>query len=134
MIVFAPILCIVALLVRLYIGSPIIFKHVRPGLHGKPFTVYKFRSMTDARDQDGNLLPDKDRLPAFGKLLRSSSMDELPELWNIMKGEMSLVGPRPLLMDYLDRYSEEQARRHNVVPGITGWAQVNGRNRDFLGR
>ena len=128
LVVFAPILITVALLVRWVLGSPILFKQIRPGLHGNPFTIYKFRSMVDAHDQEGNLLPDEERLPAFGKLLRSLSLDELPELVNVMKGEMSLVGPRPLLTVYLDRYSQEQARRHDVPPGITGWAQVNGRN------
>jgi len=128
LVVFAPLLITIALLVRWILGSPILFKQIRPGLHGNPFTIYKFRSMVDAHDQEGNLLPDEERLPAFGKLLRSLSLDELPELVNVMKGEMSLVGPRPLLTVYLDRYSQEQARRHDVPPGITGWAQVNGRN------
>jgi len=128
LVVFAPLLIAIALLVRWILGSPILFKQIRPGLHGNPFTIYKFRSMVDAHDQEGNPLPDEERLPTFGKFLRSSSLDELPELVNIMKGEMSLVGPRPLLTIYLDRYSHEQARRHDVPPGITGWAQVNGRN------
>lgn len=121
-------LIITALLVRCFIGSPILFSHIRPGIQGKPFTLYKFRSMTNAKDNHGDLLPDEDRCPPFGRLLRSSSLDELPELWNVLKGEMSLVGPRPLLVEYLERYSSEQARRHDVLPGITGWAQVNGRN------
>ncbi len=114
--------------VRRKLGSPVFFRQVRPGLHGKPFEMVKFRSMTDARGPDGQLLPDVDRLTAFGRFLRSSSLDELPELWNVLKGDMSLVGPRPLLMEYLPLYSPEQARRHEVRPGITGWAQVNGRN------
>ena len=128
LVVVAPVLIAVALLVRWFLGSPVLFKQIRPGLHGKPITVYKFRSMIDAIDEEGIPLPDEERLPVFGKFLRSSSLDELPELFNIMKGEMSLVGPRPLLTIYLDRYSETQARRHEVLPGITGWAQVNGRN------
>ncbi|WP_330112137.1 sugar transferase (plasmid) [Cetobacterium somerae] len=119
---------IVGYLVKTKLGSPVIFKQERPGKNGKIFTMYKFRSMTDAKDKDGKLLSDVERLPKFGKLLRSSSLDELPELWNVLKGEMSLVGPRPLMVRYLPRYSKEQKRRHNVLPGITGWAQVNGRN------
>lgn len=114
--------------IRRKLGSPVFFKQVRPGLHGRPFQMVKFRSMTDARGPDGQLLPDADRLTPFGRFLRASSLDELPELWNVLKGDMSLVGPRPLLMEYLPLYSPEQARRHNVRPGITGWAQVNGRN------
>lgn len=125
---WVPVLAVVALLVRWRLGSPVFFRQLRPGLHGKPFRMVKFRSMTDARDAAGQLLPDEQRLPAFGRLLRSTSLDELPELWNVLKGDMSLVGPRPLLMDYLPLYSPEQARRHEVRPGVTGWAQVNGRN------
>lgn len=124
----APILAVIALLVRLKLGSPILFRQQRPGLHGKPFTLYKFRTMTDARDADGNLLPDAERLTNFGRFLRRTSLDELPELINVLKGDMSLVGPRPLLIQYLQRYTPEQARRHETRPGITGWAQINGRN------
>ncbi|MDM0004450.1 sugar transferase [Variovorax sp. J22G73] len=114
--------------VRRKLGSPAFFRQTRPGLKGRPFNMVKFRTMTDARGVDGQLLPDADRLTPFGRFLRASSLDELPELWNVLKGDMSLVGPRPLLMDYLPLYSHEQARRHEVRPGITGWAQINGRN------
>lgn len=115
-------------LVRRKLGSPVFFRQVRPGLHGKPFEMVKFRTMTDERGPDGELLPDAVRLTPFGRFLRASSLDELPELWNVLKGDMSLVGPRPLLMEYLPLYSPEQARRHEVRPGVTGWAQINGRN------
>lgn len=122
------ILVLVALLVRFKLGSPVLFKQVRPGLAGKPFTMMKFRSMTDERDEQGQLLSDELRLTKFGRFLRSTSLDELPGLWSVLKGDMSLVGPRPLLVAYLPLYSKEQARGHDVRPGITGWAQVNGRN------
>lgn len=115
-------------LIRRKLGSPVLFRQVRPGLNGQPFTMVKFRTMTDARGSDGVLLPDAQRMTLFGRFLRASSLDELPELWNVLLGDMSLVGPRPLLMEYLPLYTPEQARRHEVRPGITGWAQVNGRN------
>ena len=128
LIILSPVLLLVAILVRCKLGSPILFKQERPGLHEKIFCMYKFRTMTDAKDVDGNLLPDEVRLTKFGKLLRSTSLDELPELFNILKGDMAIVGPRPLLVQYLPRYNERQRRRHDVRPGFTGLAQVNGRN------
>lgn len=123
-----PLLTVIALLVALKLSRPVLFRQLRPGHNSRPFTLYKFRSMTDSRDAQGNLLPDAHRLPPFGRFLRSTSLDELPELFNVLTGEMSLVGPRPLLMQYLPLYSPEQMRRHNVRPGLTGWAQINGRN------
>jgi sugar transferase EpsL len=128
MVLCFPVLLVVTLLVRVKLGSPVLFRQRRPGLKGKPFTIHKFRTMTNARDAAGRLLPDAERLTRFGRFLRSTSLDELPELFNVFKGEMSLVGPRPLLMQYLDRYTLQQARRHEVRPGLTGWAQINGRN------
>jgi lipopolysaccharide/colanic/teichoic acid biosynthesis glycosyltransferase len=128
LILLSPLIIIIAVLVRIKHGSPILFSQVRPGYHGKPFTLRKFRTMTEALDPQGKLLSDEARLTALGRFLRASSLDELPELLNVLKGEMSLVGPRPLLVQYLERYSAEQARRHDVLPGITGWAQINGRN------
>jgi lipopolysaccharide/colanic/teichoic acid biosynthesis glycosyltransferase len=126
--IFSPLILLIAFLVKKKLGSPILFKQIRPGLDGKLFEMYKFRTMKDFRDKNGNLLPDSERMTSFGSFLRSTSIDELPELINVLKGEMSLVGPRPLLKEYLPLYSEGQARRHNVLPGITGWAQINGRN------
>ena len=128
LILLSPLLALLAVLVRINLGAPVFFRQERPGLHEKIFRLYKFRSMKDAVDRNGNELPDAERLSRFGSLLRASSLDELPELFNVLKGEMSLVGPRPLLVKYLPLYNEEQHRRHDVLPGITGWAQVNGRN------
>ena len=128
LLVLALPLLVVIWMVRRKLGSPVFFTQVRPGMHGKPFKMVKFRSMTSERGTDGELLPDAVRLTPFGRFLRSTSLDELPELWNVLKGDMSLVGPRPLLMEYLPLYSPEQARRHEVRPGVTGWAQINGRN------
>jgi sugar transferase EpsL len=128
LIVFSPLLLVVAVLVRVKLGSPVLFLHERPGKDGKPFRIVKFRTMTDARDASGNLLPDKDRLTPFGRFLRSSTLDEFPEMWNVLVGEMSVVGPRPLMMSYLPRYNAVQRRRMEVRPGVTGWAQINGRN------
>jgi sugar transferase EpsL len=127
-VIVSPIFLISLLLVRLKLGSPVFFKQQRPGLNANPFLLYKLRTMTDERDENGSLLPDAERLTSFGRFLRSTSLDELPALLNVLKGDMSLVGPRPLLVEYLPLYSQEQSRRHNVRPGITGWAQVNGRN------
>ena len=128
LILLAPLYAFVAYKVKKNLGSPVLFRQVRPGLHGKPFEMIKFRTMKDAVDTNGQPLPDRERLTAFGKMLRSTSLDEMPELWNVIKGDMSIVGPRPLLTEYLPLYNEEQAKRHNVRPGMTGHAQVNGRN------
>lgn len=128
LVVLSPVLAITAHKVKKELGSPVLFRQTRPGLHGKPFEMIKFRTMKDVTDEEGNALPDSERLTDFGKKLRASSLDELPELWNVLKGDMSLVGPRPLLMEYLPLYNAEQAKRHNVRPGVTGYAQVNGRN------
>lgn len=127
-IVLSPILLVIAILVKVKLGSPVLFTQDRPGINGKVFKLYKFRSMTDKRDKDGKLLPDDDRLPAFGRKLRATSLDELPELFNIAKGDMSIVGPRPLLVEYFPYYKQEEKKRHDVRPGLTGWAQINGRN------
>jgi len=128
LVALSPVLAVVAVLVRRRLGSPVLFRQVRPGIDGRPFEMVKFRTMRDAADADGRALPDSERITPFGSLLRSTSLDELPELWNVLRGDMSLVGPRPLLMQYLPLYTAEQARRHEVRPGVTGWAQVNGRN------
>lgn len=128
LVLLSPIIAIVAWKIRQNLGSPVLFRQTRPGLDGKPFEMIKFRSMKDAVDKQGNPLPDNERMTPFGEKLRSSSLDELPELWNVLKGEMSLVGPRPLLVEYLPLYNKEQRRRHDVRPGVTGWAQINGRN------
>jgi sugar transferase EpsL len=128
LILTSPLFGLLALSVRLRMGKPVLFRQLRPGYRGEPITVYKFRTMKDAHDAEGTLLPDAERLTALGRFLRSFSLDELPELFNVLRGEMSLVGPRPLLMQYLDRYTQEQARRHDVLPGMTGWAQIHGRN------
>jgi sugar transferase EpsL len=128
MVLFLPIMLLTSPLVWIFLGTPILFRQQRPGYRGKPFITYKFRTMTDRRGRDGNLLPDSERLTRFGRFLRSTSIDDLPQLFNVLRGEMSLVGPRPLLMKYLELYTPEQRRRHDGLPGITGWAQVNGRN------
>lgn len=128
LVIFSPVLVFVAWKIRKNLGSPVLFRQTRPGLNGTPFEMVKFRTMRDAVDANGNPLPDADRMTVFGNKLRNSSLDELPELWNVLKGDMSLVGPRPLLMQYLPLYNQEQARRHEVRPGVTGWAQINGRN------
>ena len=128
LLILSPVIAVVAYKVHKNLGSPVLFRQVRPGKDGKPFEMIKFRTMRDAIDKNGNPLPDSERITAFGNFLRSTSLDELPELWNVLKGEMSLVGPRPLLMEYLPLYNKEQAKRHDVRPGVTGWAQVNGRN------
>jgi len=128
LVVISPLLIITAILIRIVHGKPVLFRQLRPGYRGRPFYVYKFRTMTEASDESGNLLPDTHRLTRLGRFLRATSLDELPELFHVLTGRMSLVGPRPLLMQYLDRYTPQQRRRHEVLPGITGWAQVNGRN------
>ena len=128
LLLLSPVLVVLAILVRVKLGSPVLFRQIRPGLHGEPFEMMKFRTMTDGRDANGELLPDDQRLVPFGRFLRNSSLDELPELFNVLRGDMSLVGPRPLLMAYLPLYNAHQRRRHEVRPGITGWAQINGRN------
>lgn len=128
LLLFSPIIALVSWKIRKNLGSPVLFRQTRPGLNGRPFEMVKFRTMKDATDMHGNILPDVERMTSFGNKLRSSSLDELPELWNVLKGDMSLVGPRPLLMHYLPLYNKEQARRHEVRPGVTGWAQINGRN------
>ena len=128
LVVTLPLLLVIGLLVWIFLGRPVLFLQQRPGLKGRPFLAYKFRTMTNRRGSEGKLLPDAERLTPFGRFLRSTSLDDLPQLWNVLRGEMSLVGPRPLLMSYLERYTPEQMRRHDVLPGITGWAQIHGRN------
>ena len=128
LVLLSPLMALIALLVWAFLGRPVLFRQQRPGLRGQPFIVFKFRTLTEARGPDGELLPDPQRITTFGRFLRATSLDELPELFNVLRGEMSLVGPRPLLMQYLARYTSEQARRHEVLPGITGWAQIHGRN------
>lgn len=128
LVILSPVYAITAYKIKKNLGSPVLFRQTRPGQHGIPFEMVKFRSMSDAVDNNGNILSNSERLTPFGEMLRASSLDELPELWNVIKGDMSLVGPRPLLMEYLPLYNDEQSRRHNVRPGVTGWAQVNGRN------
>lgn len=128
LLILSPVILCLAGVIRYRLGSPVLFRQIRPGLHGRPFEMIKFRTMRDALDSDGRPFPDEERMTPLGRLLRSTSLDELPELWNVLKGDMSLVGPRPLLMEYLPLYTPEQARRHEVRPGITGWAQINGRN------
>jgi lipopolysaccharide/colanic/teichoic acid biosynthesis glycosyltransferase len=128
LVLLSPVMAIVALLIRVFLGKPVLFRQTRPGLYGQPFEIIKFRSMFDELDANGNEIPEADRVGRFGQFIRTTSLDELPELWNVLNGTMSLVGPRPLLMRYLDRYSSEQARRHDVAPGITGLAQIGGRN------
>lgn len=127
-IIISPLIILIALLVRIFHGSPVLFRQSRPGYQGELFALYKFRTMTNARDKDGNMLEDSARMTKLGRILRATSLDELPELYNVLRGELSLVGPRPLLVQYLERYTPKQARRHDVLPGITGWAQINGRN------
>ena len=133
LVLLSPVIALTALAVACALGTPVLFRQQRPGFHGRPFTVFKFRSMTDACDAEGNRLPDIERLTRLGRILRKTSLDELPQLWNVIRGDLSLVGPRPLLMEYLPNYTPEQARRHDVVPGITGWAQIHGRNDVTLG-
>ncbi|MGD0879118.1 MAG: sugar transferase [Anaerolineales bacterium] len=128
LVIILPLMAILSLLVWIFLGTPILFRQLRPGYKGRPFVTYKFRTMTNRSGSDGNLLPDAERLIAFGRFLRSTSLDDLPQLFNVLRGEMSLVGPRPLLMQYLKRYTPEQMRRHDVLPGMTGWAQIHGRN------
>jgi sugar transferase EpsL len=128
LVIILPLMVVLSLLVWIFLGTPILFRQQRPGYKGRPFITYKFRTMTNRTGPDGNLLPDAERLPPFGSFLRSTSLDDLPQVFNVLRGEMSLVGPRPLLMQYLKRYTPEQMRRHDVLPGITGWAQINGRN------